>query len=208
MPIDGATVYKVKSRVLAAILADGYKARFIHPFVAKDCSVAQAAKILQISKSNMSYWVKKYQDYGLLKVVREEKQGRNLTRIYRTTADKIEIDLDLIPRKSDEAILDANMGHWWQMLKQSLAASGRKNVGDWTIRMFRMGNQVLTFIEPVEGGMEKARLANYWIRLQLSREDARSLRGEIVDMLERYRNMQQEDAAAHIVHLAVVEKGS
>ncbi len=203
---DLKSQFEVTDSTLAAVLIDSAKARYIYPFVARDCSVSVAAQELKVSKSHMSYWVKKYFNLGLLKVVRYEKNTRTTARVYRTVADRIIISLDILPDNSYGSIMDAYMGHWWEEFKLSLVKSGRKHASDWQMSIYRENKKINTFIRPKNADLEAAKVANYWYKINLSNNNAKAFRAEILDMLERYQNLQEENAKAYMVHLALVER--
>lgn len=61
------TSLEITNSETALFLADAAQLRYLGPFFAKECSLGEAAKQLELPLANMRYWVSKMEILGLLK---------------------------------------------------------------------------------------------------------------------------------------------
>ena len=168
--------------------------------------MAEAARSLKISKSRMSYWVKKLLALGLICVVRTEKRGRYRVPIYRSAADVFLIPLELLPVESDEALLELHSADFVKNERRSLARFGRQRAGGWHVRYAPKGGRGQLSIVPSSGDMEDAEIFNVWGRLNLSESAAGALRRELKTLLERYLEQSSGSEKRYLFKLLLVEE--
>jgi hypothetical protein len=86
-PIDSASFYTVKSAQQAQLLTEPRSKEFFKPFLARECSVSQAAKELNCNLNTMLYRVKTLQAAKLIKVTRKAKRKGREIKYYRSVHD-------------------------------------------------------------------------------------------------------------------------
>jgi predicted ArsR family transcriptional regulator len=87
----------------AKLLTNPESFRFLEPFMARDCTVSQAAKELKCNVDTMLYRVKTFVKAGLLKVVKtQSRRGRSI-KVYRSSADKYFVPFEITPYEDVEA---------------------------------------------------------------------------------------------------------
>lgn len=191
----------------ALFLLDRYRSSFIVPFLGLECSLAEAARALGLSKSRMSYWVRRMLELGLIEVVRVEKRSRFNVPVYRSVADVFTFPIELVPAESDEALLAIQFGDFFERVKRSLAYAGRKNADGWHVRAERDGGNVWVRMLPEAGNSEAAKLLSDFGRLYLSEAQAAELRREMRALLGRFvERSDREGGKAHLVYFLAVEE--
>ena len=63
---EALTSLEITNPDTALFLADASKVRYIRPYFARESSVSEAAKMLELPLANMRYWVSKMVELGLL----------------------------------------------------------------------------------------------------------------------------------------------
>jgi predicted transcriptional regulator len=74
----------IDTPLAAMFFVDLTRAKHLRPFMVQETSLSEAAHFLNISKTRMSYWVKKLQGLNLIEKVRVEKRGKHNVPIYRS----------------------------------------------------------------------------------------------------------------------------
>jgi hypothetical protein len=81
------TRVEIKDPEQAKLLTDPESFRYFGPFLARDCTVSQAAKEVGCNVDMMLYRVKTFVEAGLLKVVATEHRRGRPIKVYRSSAD-------------------------------------------------------------------------------------------------------------------------
>ncbi len=173
----------VRDPAAAALLVDSRRNRFLRPFLARECGVAEAARELGVGRSLVSYWVGRFCAVGLLAA---QDSGGERHRRYRTTADSFTVSLDDVPLSSDAALLSANMDGFFERLKLALVQTARRNAPAWEFRYLRTPQGVRETIAPRAGEVRDARLVNERAALHLGESEAAALRAELEGVMRRY----------------------
>jgi DNA-binding transcriptional ArsR family regulator len=182
------------------------KAKHLRPFLSREASLSEAATFLNISKTRMSYWLKKLLELNLITVVRIEKRGKHNVPIYRSTADVFIVPLELLPIESDEAILDAHLAEFEKTSRRSLIHTARKNAEGWHIRYSLFREKARLDIVPNSAELEDAKIVNHFGRLKLSENHAATLRREMMTLLERYLKVSSDKEKSFLFKLLLVEE--
>ena len=180
--------------------------RHLSPFMDQECSLAEAAQVLEISKSRMSYWVNKLLEMGLIEVLRIEKRGKHRVPIYRSVAEVFRVPLTLIPLTSGESLLEVQRLKFDQQLEESLIQVGRMNPQNWHIRFSLEGTFWRLDLLPNDRDKESLELVNEWGRLRLSKAQAKTFRQELMALVKRYSNITEEGGSNHLYKLVLVEE--
>lgn len=88
---------EIREAEQARLLSNPESLRFFEPFVARDCTVSQAAKEVKCKVDTMLYRVNLFLKAGLLIVAkRQARRGRSV-KVYRSSADAYYIPFELTP---------------------------------------------------------------------------------------------------------------
>ena len=195
---------------VAAFLNDTSKNRFIAPFIAKERSLSEAAKIAGVKLNTMSYWVKKLLEMNLIKQTHSEARKGSSIRYYRSVADEIIVPIDLIPKESYEAVLLEQMQPLFEhLIRANVRSALRQHPGRWYLHFFRRSDGVVWREDKPDlpGGrraLPKPAL-NDWYRPVLTKEVAKQLETELVTLLERYQRIEKvTDGKPFIAHIALI----
>ncbi len=118
--------YTVTDTKQAALLTGATSKAFFKPFLARECSVSQAAAEVGCQLNTMLYRVKVFLDVGLLTVVREEKRVGRAIKIYRSVHDAYLIPDGVTPYADLEERLKQQIKPFWETLMRSLARTYRE----------------------------------------------------------------------------------
>lgn len=184
-----AAVGVVSDPAAAALLVDSRRNRFLRPFLARECGIAEAARELGVGRSLVSYWVGRFCAVGLLAA---QDSGGERHRRYRTTADRFTLSLDDVPVSSDAAVLSAQMDGFFERLKRALVQTARRNAPAWEFRYERIPQGVRETIAPRAGEMRDARLFNEHAALFLGEPEAAALRAELEAVMRRYTALSRQ----------------
>lgn len=196
---------EVREQAWAQFLSDRKRSRHLDPFLARESSVADAAALLGISVGRMHYWTQQLLRLKLIEYVRTEASGRQRTRIFRSVADSFSVPLELLPTDDIET-LGLHFEPVWHAFLRSVAVAGRRYAAGWCVRYSRVGDQAAFHIVPTSQPQPDLPFKNDWAMLRLTRQQARALRSELDELLQRYLSEPaQPKARDFITHLALVE---
>ncbi len=204
---------RINDRETALFLVNSSKNSVLRPFMAAEVSLAEAAKLLGVGKTKMSYWISRLLEMGLIAVVRIEKRGRYQSPIYRACADTFTFPLELVPVESDEALLAIHQAGFWPEVYRSLSISARQHTAGWHVRIQRMNSILHTDILPGSDDLEDGRICNHWGMLSLEATQARDMRSELRRVMGRYTALSNVNRAGkrgkpHFVCLLQVEQAA
>jgi hypothetical protein len=192
----------------AAFMADATKVKHLPPFFAKECSMAEAAKMLEIPLANMHYWVSKMEELGLIQQTKVVRRKGSPVKYYRTVADEFTVPLEHIPVASVEELLEQRQKPWLKRTYKSLAASAFKYTDGWQAHFYKEGTAVMYSIVPKRGDLEAANIFYLWMPFRLTPEQAKNFRAELRDLQTRYMKLHDEngeDVPKYVTHLLSVQ---
>jgi DNA-binding transcriptional ArsR family regulator len=185
----------------AAFFINPSNTKYLLPFLKRPCGLADAALFLKVSKSHMSYWLKKLLKLELIQCIRVEKRGKHRVPIYYATADVFTVALEFVPLSSDEAMLEAHTKDFLEAEKRSVIRSARRHAEGWHLRYSADRLEIL----PQSEVMEEARMVNEFGQARFSDQQAREIRREMMAMLERYAKEVTEDGKMYLFKFLFVE---
>jgi hypothetical protein len=94
---------EVRDPEQARLLTDPESFRYFGPFLAKDCTVYQAAKELGCNVDTMLYRVKTFVEADLLKIVETGSRRGRPIKVYRSSADAYFVPFAVTPFEDIEA---------------------------------------------------------------------------------------------------------
>lgn len=178
------------------------------PFMGQERSLSQAARLLEISKSLMAYWVKQMLKLGLIESRRTEKRGRYVVPLYSATADVFTIPLERVAAASDEALFEMFTKAFAEDERSAVIHAARSNLPQWFITYhLRDGRDCLDITaQPTES--EALKMVNRFDRIRLTQADAAQLRLEMLALLSRYKARTSSDGDEFLYKLLLVEARS
>jgi DNA-binding transcriptional ArsR family regulator len=192
----------------AAFLTDATKVKHIRPFFAKECALAEAAKMLELPLANMRYWISKMEELGIIKQTRIVRRKGSPIKYYRTVADEFTVPLEHIPMASLEELLELREKPYIKRAYKALVASAFKFTQGWQAHFYQDGETVMYSIVPRRGSLEDARIFSFWMPLRLTSEQANTFRAELRDLQTRYTKFSEEntdEVPRYITHLLSVQ---
>lgn len=197
---------------VAKFLLDYSTQRLLHPFMGREESVSNAARSLGLSVSALLYRVQKLQDWGILRVAREEARAGRAIKFYTATAQRFFVPFGATRSETLEKYLTEAKQHFEQLLTKSIARSLRRNELDCGMWIYRdesgtICTQMATYSEPSIGmeyhaaQMSTTILDFYYPSLMLSQEDAKALRRELNELVEHYAN--KEGKQPYLLHIGL-----
>jgi hypothetical protein len=97
------TRVEIKDPKQAKLLSSPESFRFFEPFLARDCTVSQAAREVKCKVDAMLYRVKTFVKTGLLNVVKTQSRRGRSVKVYRSSADEYYIPFEITPYEDVEA---------------------------------------------------------------------------------------------------------
>lgn len=193
----------------AAMLADPALQGYLAPFIARECTIGQAAKELGVSTNSLLYRVKRFEAADLLRVVREEPRAGRAVKIYRSTADAFYVPFTLTKAETLEALLlrmDDQLQALFYKNVARVMTQTETEVGFVVWRADEAGvrtrfsagpEQLFDPLDP-----EAPSVLPFWSpEVWLSPDDAKALLSEMIDLIGRYHYRQ--GSQRYLLHLAL-----
>ncbi len=199
-----ATTKHIDSSQAAKFFIHPFNTDHLTPFVKGEKGLAEAAQELDISKTRMSYWIKKLLEVRLITEVRVEKRGRHRISIYRAVAEKFVIPVSLLPLDSDEDIFQ--LASFEEKIKRSLVDFKHANMQDWQLHYEIINGVAMLNILPPDKRKEKLKVVNSWGQLTLSDVEAERFRREIERVLARYQKLSGANQGKKTLYRMIVVK--
>lgn len=192
----------------AQFFADFARIGRLEPFMLCECSLADAATQLGISKSLMGYWVNIMLERGLIAVVRIEQRGRHRVPIYAATAQAFVVPMELIPQVSNETWLHYNLTKFEESAQRSLIQVGRKHSQHWQLSCVVVGAAVEVMVLPTAGDGAELEPFNRFGQIRLGAAQAAQLNLEMRALYEKYdgRIEPEGEAKSYLIRYLLVEE--
>ncbi len=197
-PADQGRTAVVTDSTAADLLTNPATLRQLEPFLGRECTVAEAARLTGIKPNTMLARVQRWLQLGLLEETRLQKRAGRPIRHYRTTADAWFIPFDTTSAESLEAGLAQRDRYWENRLRKAVVAARERQIGSWGTRIYRDGRGRLQFqmaVSPERNWTslqqeQPAVLASWRDGLYLDFEDAKALQRELFQLLLRYQQLE------------------
>ena len=211
--MEDKTVLRLTEPETARLIVDDGAQRFLRPFLSRECTAKAAADKLGVSLSLMLYWLKRFQDAGLLEVVKLEPRSGRAVKVYRSTADVFVAPFELLP----SATLMEFFGSFGEEQQRRFTrALGREAetwlASDWAVSIqLNEDGRVRTDATPDPAKTEVAPdfLAESapaawqsFSTMRLRFDDAKALQRELAELWERYSS--RDDGDVYHLHLGLV----
>lgn len=203
----------IRDSNVIALLLDQPRMLYLLPFRLAPSTVAQAARDRGLKPNQMSYWVERFVEAGLLMPVEAEAytEGKRRGQAYQTTAR----EFVLLPGEgyAAEEIVEQRYGRMWRRLQQAVGGDTDKVASRWALRVFLHEGRILTSHElPVEliGRdviVPEGNALNLWMVGRYDRATLAELRAELEEVFVRYSRRtvkDNPDVPRSIFHIALV----
>ena len=193
----------------AELLTDPLKQRYLEPFLARDCTVTQAAGELGVTPNSLLYRVRQLQAAGLLEVVREMPRAGRTLKVYRSVADAFYVPFALTQAETVEALflkLDTPLQTLFYQNVAHVMAQVETEIGltvwraDESDVRTRISGGPDTLFDPLHPGAPS--VLPFWSpEVWLEPGDAKALLGELVDLIGRYH--RRGGRQRYLLHLGL-----
>jgi hypothetical protein len=199
----------VRDEARARLLLDPRTRRQLEPFLGVTASVSEAARRQGAKPNTVLKRVRRFLEAGLLEVAETRpRRGRPIRR-YRAVAEVFFVPFEAGAAADLEQALAEREGWLERLLRRSVVRARREALGVWGTRIYRDARgrvQVQMAVRPdsdadVLDAGEPAVLSAWRDGLELDYEDAKTLQGELVELLQRYQ--RKRGAQRYVVHLAL-----
>ncbi|MPY66663.1 hypothetical protein F8S09_08135 [Deinococcus sp. SDU3-2] len=201
-------LHGVSDRSLA--LLETEKVRLLVPFMTNTCSVSQAGKRCGVSAKRMLYWVNKFLEHGLVVQVGHDS-STNAALYSAVSTSFIVKDLDVY---FIEQHIEQQFDPLWDDFKAGLKRVAKQESVTWDfhISLDENATVVRRFVpsdmrinHPITTNVKEV---NTWVHLPLRRQEIRSLRQELDNLVERYIRLAQEphndEVSVILLHLGMI----
>jgi predicted transcriptional regulator len=192
-----ASVRVISDQRLADILTDPQSLRRLDPFLGRESSVSDAARLTGEKPNTVLSRVRRFERLGLLEHTRSVPRRGRPIRLYRTTADAFFIPFDTTSAESLESGLAERDLYWEQMLRRNVVRARQQQVGSWGTRIYRDARgtlQIQMAVSPernytnLEAG-GPAVLSAWRDSVFLDFADAKELQRELFALLLKYQRL-------------------
>lgn len=208
-PDPGWTVMaemKVTDAAAVEVLWHPTKRVHLKPFLGRSAGLAEAAQLLGVKKTAMSYWVGRLLRVGLIRPVGPQRRGRQLVPCYRCVADRLRVALADAPLSSYEGVFDDVDARWHPQTRQALARSLARQAPHLDLSIESRGGEIAAELMPRDESGPADDYIYFRGRLWLDDAQALALRGELDALWNRYVALSDPGARHRptLVHLVAV----
>jgi hypothetical protein len=182
------------------------------PFMLQARSVASVAAQMGLPLNAVHHRVQQMHSLGLLNIAWLEPRAGRSIKHYQSSAEGFFVPFVATTSEGLSGFVQMQMQPYFAAFMELLALSGGglvQNIEEAGMRIFKAGGFINTDLSPRGQGFDLSQfsdpdapvLASEFIQLKLTRTNAKKLQQEMLELLERYANMDGED---HVVHLGLV----
>ncbi len=201
---------EVHTAAAARALIDPKKRRYLEPFIGRERTASEVAKMLGIKLTAMLYQLEQLKALGLLQVTRQQARRGRPIKLYRATADKFFVPFEVTRAESLTTLLAELEADFQRYFVQNLAWAGLELAENWGFTIYRNEEgSVVQDLVPREGGSGNALpllLRNsspaLWASssfLKLDFGTAKALQRDIDKLLNGYRTKQVQGEQTYLV---------
>lgn len=206
---ESSSTFVVTSREAAEALVDSDRQRYLLPFLARDCSVKEAARETGDKPNTMYVRVRRYVELGLLKVAYEEQRSGRAIKHYRTVAERFFIPYEVMGFETLEAMQARAEAYWEGELRRAILRARLENTTTWGFEIFRDEKGVVWVHSATAPGErylasdpQNPATVNLWNdEVFLDFGAAKALQAELYELFERYR--AKRGAQRYLLHIGL-----
>jgi hypothetical protein len=179
----------VQDQTAAALLCQDFALHFLAPFVARDCTTAQAAGELKVSAQRMSYWTGKLLQCGLIRQVAVRASGRHRSAVYRSTDDEFFVPFTLLTQHDALLMLKSLQGRQFERLQHSLARTATRKNRNFGLRIWRVPQGVVLNTQHAKDADADLGFVSNFYALWLTTEERDALRHDLLALMAKYHGL-------------------
>ncbi|MFC4452323.1 helix-turn-helix domain-containing protein [Deinococcus sonorensis] len=187
------------------LFLDLAKLRLFAPFMSGPITVAEVARMTDVSPSALNYWVKRALAWGLLERVGEDRPAR-----YRAVATRFRMDPTSVMPFED--MLDRRDHSAWERMLRGFAREYRRVADDWTFHVYLNNGDLLHRDLVPAWAMDASPAAmptlplNEWGVMRLSRAQAQALKEQLEQTITTFFAESSDDPhdEKYLFHVALV----
>ena len=198
---------QIGSARAAKFFTDVDHIKYLEPFMLGESSLAQAADYLAVSKSKMSYWVKKLLELDLIYTVRFDKRAKHTFAVYRATADAFVVPAHLVPVRVDKDVFE--LDHFEKRLSRALEDYRLRHTEDWQLHYTVEAAKPNIVFAPPDGNLSEADVTNAWGELSLDEAQVEALHRAMRRVFETYKPERKDPRRkTYLFRMVLVEEKS
>lgn len=208
-PPDSASTLTVTTAAAAVALADPALQRYLEPFIARDGTVAQAARELGVTTNSLLYRVRRLEAAGLLRVVRLTPRAGRPVKVYRSVADAFYLPFALTREATLEALMLTLDRPFQTLFYENVVRALRQTDAEVGLLVWRTDETgVLTRVaagpgrlfDPLSPGAPS--VLPFWSpEVWLGPDDAKALLRDLTELIRRYHG--RGGSQRYLLHLGV-----
>ena len=178
----------------AAVLAHPLHLRYLSPFIGQERRAGEAAQLLDVPLTTLSYRIGRLLELGLLEVTWVEKRTGSPIKHYRAVADAFFVPFAATDAETLEALLRQWEEPWLGMFHRGYARALEETKERWGVRVWRDEGGEMQVAPTSEAGRTRdietdgtpALLDALVVDLKLDAPEAGELRRELLEVIRRY----------------------
>jgi hypothetical protein len=197
---------RVTDPKMAEFFFDAMARRHVAPFLARECTLREAAKEAKVTPQRMSYWINKMIALKVIKFVRFEKQGKHSAAVYRSTQDEFLIPLSVINYSMAIELQKAIQGARFEQLQRTIAKNFTERAKNAYMRLWRRDVGPFMRVENPVAADDYFGYTSEFRQLFLDKDELGALHRELRELAERwYKKSDQTKKHSATLYCGLVE---
>lgn len=206
---ESPSFFVVKHKDAAKVLIDPGQQRYILPFLARDCTVGEAAELTQTSLNSTYARVQRFVRLGLLHLQKTRARHGRAIKVYRSVADRFFVPALLLDFETAEAVQANHDGFWERELRRSLLCARTEDTSEWGFELSR-DEQGDFWVHGAKRPGERydssapgtpATVSLWSEQIVLDYEDAKAFQHELVALYRKYR--AKRGSQSYLLHVGL-----
>jgi hypothetical protein len=189
------TVFNVEDAAVARVFADTRRRHLLLSLVGQERSLQELARAAGMAPNLAHYHVGRLHALGLIRIARRQARSGRPIKHYTAVADSFFVPSHLTSRSHGEK-LSAE-------LRAALERRRVRNVTDGTV--YYVDSQNTARMRRVQAQASHSAMES-WCILNLTAEDARTLAGEIKQLLARFERPRGNSSRAYLAYCAITPR--
>jgi len=191
----------------AALLDDASRRVYLHPFLDRACTLADAARELGVPMNTMHYWLRKLLDVDLVEVVEVRRRPGRAIQVYRSVASAFFVPFAATPADSVESQLVSEEVERQRRLSRLMAKTLRDASPHRGLLLRRESEGMIrSSTHPPHEPSDV--VFSSWIERPLSKARAAEVQAELRALVERLAALPTDEGdASFVLRVALVPSG-
>lgn len=196
------------------LLIDGQRGRYFEPFLARDCTVPEAAAACGLPSNVMRYWVHRFLELGVLKLSGIHRSAGRSIKTFRSASDAFVLVPPARMSVPNEFDFRQQFDPLWSRFVEGAVHTSIDQADVWACLLYRdaSGHTVMENVprSQVDASWPSVALIglNTWATLHLTSSDAGALQAELDAVIERFVAHAPRDLSSprYLVHVGLVKE--